>query len=72
MDSIYFTEQEMMDFLNKRGWKLHEQEKSIQQHIHGSMFLYSKRTEWMAEKDADSYTLQEAFRKELKRKILYE
>ena len=72
MTTIYFTEQEMMDFLNQRGWELHEQKSVVSQHLHGSRFLYHDRKEWVATKGENTYKLKEAFAKDLKHKLLYE
>jgi len=72
MNSIYFNEQEMMDFLNKRGWDIQEKEFEESQHLHGSMFMFHQRREWKATKDGNTYALKEAFTKEIKLKLLHE
>ncbi|MGO3807668.1 MAG: hypothetical protein ACTJHT_15430 [Sphingobacterium sp.] len=72
MSDIYFSEQDKVTFLSKRGWSINLKEGTSSWPIHGSRFEDHYESIWVAEKNGEMLPLEQAFRRELKTKILNE
>lgn len=69
---LYFTELEKMNFLSKRGYTFKEEKLSNIEHLHGSKFIERETIVWIVQKDGKELSLDIAFNKELKSKLLNE
>lgn len=67
---LYFSKEEIEEFLICKGYKLKDIKEEVEVHIHGSRFITKVQTERIAIKDKKEYRIDEAFKKEIKTKLL--
>lgn len=69
---LTFSQAEMVEFLTHRGFNIKQVNVETDHHLHGSRFITSKTTKWVALWNEKEHDLEEAFRKELMHKLFYE
>jgi hypothetical protein len=70
--TLFFTEKEQIEFLEKRAWVICVKITTCPIHRHGSSFYYQDRTVLYAKKADTEIEVSKAFEMEMKLKLLSE
>lgn len=68
--SQLFTQEEIINFLQKKGYTVFKGFQESERHIHGSTFIPCTKIIWTALRDGEKNEMYTTFEKEIKRKIL--
>lgn len=67
---LYFSEDEIRDFLLSRGWVMQVVEEETEVNVYQNVFVAERRVMEYFFKDGKRYSLAQAFREEMKLKLL--